>query len=130
MFAMKEMLHRGFSDFLLLGVTGERIDHTLGNLSCLLYLDAQGAHAVAVDDHSEISVVGRSGAFVEDHFSFFSLHCIGSPASGITIENAKYPLRDAAMTSCDAYGVSNEVLPGRNAHITVKAGRLLLVKVR
>ncbi len=130
MFAIKEMLHRGYSDFLLLGVTGERLDHTLGNLSGLLYLDTQGVNAVAVDDYSEISVVGSNGALVEDHFSFFSLLCIGNTASGITIKNAKYPLQNAAMTNCDPYGISNEVLPGQTASITVKNGRLLLIKVR
>ena len=130
MFAVKEMLRRGFSDFLLLGVIGERLDHTLGNLSILFYLDAQGAKAVAIDDHSEISVVGSEGAVVEDRFSCFSLLCMGSPASGITIRNAKYPLENASMANCDPYGVSNEVLPGKTASVTVKCGRLLLVKVR
>ncbi len=130
MFAVKEMLSRGFSDFLLIGVIGERLDHTLGNLSALLYLDAKGVHALAVDDHSEISVVGREGAAVEERFSYFSLLCIGEPADGITIKNAKYPLKDASMSNLDPYGVSNEVLPGQTASITVQNGRLLLIKVR
>ncbi len=130
MFAAKEMLHRGYADFLLAGVIGERLDHTLGNLSVLCYLDAQGAKAVAVDDHSEISVVGREGAVVEECFSFFSLLCMGPPASGITIKNAKYPLENASMANTDPYGVSNETLPGKTASVTVEEGKLLLIKVR
>ena len=41
-FAVKEALKRGFQDFLLVGVIGGRLDHTLGNTSLLLMLDAQG----------------------------------------------------------------------------------------
>ena len=35
-FAVKEAVKRGFEEFLLIGVTGGRLDHTLGNLSILL----------------------------------------------------------------------------------------------
>ena len=37
-FAVKEALERGFQDFLLIGVIGGRLDHTLGNVSLLLML--------------------------------------------------------------------------------------------
>lgn len=39
-FAVKEAIKRGFDDFLLIGVVGARLDHTLGNVSSLLYLDS------------------------------------------------------------------------------------------
>lgn len=130
MFAIKEMVRRGCTDFLLLGVAGKRLDHTLGNLAGLLYLDAQGCHAVAVDDYSEISVVNGKEATVEDRFSYFSLLSIGGTASGITIQHAKYPLHNAEMNDCDPFGISNEVLPHQTASITVETGRLLLIKVR
>ena len=41
-FAVKEAIKRGFDDFLLIGVVGARLDHTLGNVSILLYLDSLG----------------------------------------------------------------------------------------
>ena len=41
-FAVKETISRGFDNFLLIGVVGARIDHTLGNVSILLYLDSLG----------------------------------------------------------------------------------------
>lgn len=128
-FAVKEALKRGFDDFLLLGTTGGRIDHTIGNLSILLMLDTAGRHAVMVDDYSEMEMVSRSPAYVEDSYPFFSLLNISGTAKQITIENAKYPL-DGAEITCDyQYGVSNEIIPGKTARITVGEGRLLLVKV-
>ena len=41
-FAMKEAIRRGYTDFLFIGVIGGRLDHTLGNVSMLLYLETLG----------------------------------------------------------------------------------------
>ena len=128
-FAAKEAVKRGFDDFLLLGMVGERLDHTLGNISILLMLDTAGKHAVMADDYSEMEIVSAEPSFVEDRYSFFSLINISGTARGITVENAKYPLNDGEITCDYQYGVSNEVLPGKTAKITVEEGRLLLVKV-
>ena len=45
------------------------------------------------------------------------------------MKNAKYPLDNAEITCKYQYGISNEVLPGKTAYVTVRDGRLLLVKV-
>lgn len=128
-FAAKEALARGFRQFLLLGVTGGRLDHTLGNLSLLLMLHAGGVPAVALDDYSEMQIVADKSVLVEDRYPFFSLLNISGLARGVTIRNAKYPLLNAEITCEYQYGISNEVLPGRTAEVSVREGRLLLIKV-
>ena len=128
-FAAKEMLSHGFEEFLLVGVIGARLDHTLANLSILLMLDTAGKSAKAVDDYSEMEIVSSGPAFIEDTYSFFSLLNITGEAEGVTIENAKYPLENAAIEYDYQYAVSNEVLPGKVARVSVAKGRLLLIKV-
>lgn len=129
-FAVKEALSRGFSDFLLVGVFGGRFDHSLGNLSILLMLDTLGKRAVAVDDFSELEIVSGKPAQITDEYEFFSLLPMSETVSGVCIKNAKYPLEDAGMTCEFPYGISNEVITGRTATVSVRRGRLLLVKVR
>lgn len=128
-FAVKEALKRGFQDFLLVGVIGGRLDHTLGNVSLLLMLDAQGKSAVALDDCSELEIVSDRPVRIEDRYPYFSLLNISGLAQGITIRNAKFPLSNAEITCEYQYGISNEVLPGMTAEVSVENGRLLLVKV-
>lgn len=128
-FAVKEALARGFQDFLLLGVIGGRLDHTLGNVSILMMLDSQGKRAVALDDFSEIQVVSAEPVQISGQYAYFSLLNITGVAKGITIKGAKYPLKDAEITCEYQYGISNEVLPGMTAEVSVKTGRLLLLKV-
>ncbi len=128
-FAVKEALKRGFEEFLLVGVIGGRLDHTLGNVSILLMLDAQGKKAVAVDDFSELEIVSGQSAQIEGRYPYFSLLNISGTARDVTIRDAKYPLEGAEITCEYQYGVSNEPLPGKAAVVTVGQGRLLLIKV-
>lgn len=132
-FAVKEAIKRGFEDFLLVGVVGERLDHTLGNVSILLMLDSTGKKGTIIDDYSEMEIVSdRRGkpCIIDDSYVYFSLINISGTARGVTIRGAKYPLENAEITCEYQYGVSNEVLPGSTAEVSVGEGRLLLVKVR
>ena len=125
---MKEALSRGYRSFLLLGMTGRRLDHTLGNVYMLVKLAELGLSALMADDYSEISVVGRESVEIDDSMPYFSTIAITGPVRGLTIENAKYPLTDAVIEPGYQYGVSNEVLPGQRARITLAEGMLLLIR--
>lgn len=129
-FAVKEALKRGYEEFLLIGVIGARLDHTLGNVSILLMLDKAGRKGKIIDDYSEMEIVSNEPAYVDDSFAYFSLLNISGVAKDITIENAKYPLENAEISYDYQYGISNEVLPGRIAKVSVDEGKLLLIKVR
>ena len=128
-YAVKEAVKRGYDEFLLAGVVGNRFDHTMGNISILLYLDLLGKKSKIIDDYSEMEVVSDKPVYVEDTYSYFSLLNMTGCAKGIKIEGAKYPLDDGEITCDYQDGISNEVLPGKKACITVEEGRLLLVKV-
>ena len=129
-YAMKEAIKRGFDTFLLIGVVGGRLDHTLGNISMLLYLDSHGCKGTIIHDYSEMEIISSEPAYIEDKYEFFSLLNITGCAKGITIQNAKYPLNDGEITCDYQYGVSNEVLPGKTAIVSVREGKLLLIKDR
>ena len=128
-YAVKEAVKRGFDDFLLIGVVGARLDHTLGIVSILLYLDSLGKHGCIIDDISEMEIVSEKPVSVCDRYVFFSLLNITGSANGITITGAKYPLNGGEITCEYQYGISNEVLPGETAVVSVKCGKLLLIKV-
>ena len=128
-FAVKEGIKRGFSEFLLLGAIGQRLDHSLANVSILVMLNGAGKSGLILDDYSEIRLVGRETAYIDDKFSYFSLLNITGKAEGITIRNAKYPLENGRIDCEYQYGISNEVLAGEQAAVSVAEGQLLLIKV-
>ena len=129
-YAAKEAVRRGYENYLLIGMIGERFDHTFGNVSLLLWLDSIGKKAQIADDYSEMEIVSRGTAEIDDSYAFFSLLNISGTAQDITIRGAKYPLEGAEITSEYQYGISNEVIPGGKATVSVGKGRLLLVKIQ
>lgn len=129
-YAVKLALARGFREFLLLGMIGGRLDHSLGNVSILLKLDTLGAKGMIVDDYSEMEIVSSAPAEIDERYAFFSLLNISGTARKICIEGAKYPLSNAEIQCEYQYGISNEVLPGEIARVSVGQGRLLLIKIR
>ena len=129
MFAVKTALKRGYRDFLLIGVIGARLDHTLGNVYILDYLNKMNATGVIMDDYGEMEIVGHVSVPVPDTYSYFSLLSMWGDAKGVYIQNAKYPLIDATITTDYQYGVSNEPLKD-GAEIWVTNGKLLLIKIR
>lgn len=135
-FAVKEALKLGYKDFLLLGVIGARFDHSICNLSAMLYLYNRNCHAIMIDDFSEMQIVGQKDfennkpeAKIYDSFSYFSLMNIAGNASGITIKGAEYNLENAAISTEYQYGISNKVPKGSIATVSVKNGCMLLVKI-
>ena len=114
----------------MIGVVGARLDHTLGNVSILIYLDSLGKKGTIIDDYSKIEIVSKEPAYIDDSYAYFSLLNISGTTKGVTIENAKYPLDNAVITSEYQYGISNEALPGRTSKVFVSEGNLLLIKVR
>ncbi|MBQ2058457.1 MAG: thiamine diphosphokinase [Firmicutes bacterium] len=130
-FAAKQAAERGFGEVLMLGCLGGRLDHTLANVSAMLWLRERGVRAFAADGLSDMEIVmpGET-ALVPDSYPFFSLVTIDGTAEGVSIRGAKYELEDAVIESSFQYAVSNEPLPGRTAEISLRKGRLLLIKDR
>ncbi|MBR1485869.1 MAG: thiamine diphosphokinase [Synergistaceae bacterium] len=129
-FAVKEAIKRGYDKFLLVGVTGGRQDHNLGNIYSLLMLSNENKNALIVDDFSEMKII-KPGEKIKIHrgWKFFSLINIAGVARGINITGAKYNLQDAEITPEFQYGISNEILDDY-AEVNLKEGFLLLVCIR
>jgi len=130
LFAVKLAVERGFDNFLLLGAMGGRFDHALGNVSILLYLDGLGKKAQMIDDYSIMQVVGKEPFYIEDTCSYFSVLTVAGDVSGVNIKNAKYPLENAKLSADFQLGISNEVLPGKTAEVSVEKGQVLVVIVK
>ena len=128
-FAVKEALKRGFDDFLLIGCIGNRFDHSLCNVSVLLYLQEKNVKAILVDDYSEMLIVGSKKVYIEDSFSYFSLMCVAGDVEGVNILDAEYPLENAKIKTSYNYGISNKINREKRSCVWVEKGCMLLIKV-
>lgn len=124
---LKEGEKLGFSEFLIIGVIGQRIDHSLANISMLKYLKNNGKIGKIVDDYSEISIIKDNCIIEKEECSYFSLISLSERIEGVCIKGAKYPLDNAVIENSFQLGVSNE--PVEKTSISVAGGDALLIKI-
>ena len=125
--AYSEGARRGYTDFVILGGVGGRLDHTYANLSLLLYAKEKGHNMTIIDGDSialclkneSISLAGRPG----DYFSVFAMD---REARGVTVRNAKYEANGITLTPSFPLGVSNEFIDAE-AYIAVEDGTILVI---
>ena len=125
--AFREGVRRGYRDFLILGGTGGRIDHTLANMSLLLLAARSGYTArLSAPDYTALAVYNSSVTLNGQKGATLSVFALGGKAEGVSIKGAEYELSDGTLTPDFPLGVSNK-FTDKEAEISVKNGSLLVI---
>ncbi|MGN0164669.1 MAG: single-stranded-DNA-specific exonuclease RecJ [Lachnospiraceae bacterium] len=126
--AVKKTIEKGYNTIYLLGCTGgNRIEHTLANISLLGYGAEKNVRIYMFDGNSTMMAVkNKKVVFDEKCSGNLSVFAFGGEAFGVTVKNLKYTLDDAELFPEVSLGVSNSFI-GKKAEISVKKGTLLIV---
>lgn len=130
--AIEIAIERGADSFVIIGGLSGRLDHTLANLSILEDLTARNYYAIATDGYSRVHFVNGGSALIGrgGGFKYFSLLPVSDVVKGVSIEGAKYPLKNVRLTRKNGgFATSNEI-KGNCALISVKKGALYLIESR
>ncbi|MDE6915297.1 MAG: thiamine diphosphokinase [Lachnospiraceae bacterium] len=127
--AIKAGLEAGCQRFELYGALGGRLDHTLANIQCLLYLLNRGARGIIVGDDVTLMLIrNESITFAADQArkgKRLSVFACGGDAHGVSETGLKYGLDHVTVRQEFPIGVSNE-FTGERATVEVQEGMLLL----
>ncbi len=124
--ALDYCVHEGVGEIAILGATGKRIDHTLGNL-CVVWKYTKVLRVSMQGDE-------WSAFFVERHFDYkaprgTTVSLIPySRSEGITLRGLKYPLKNAQMGHGEI-GVSNVVVKSPFG-VKLRRGRMLVLVMK
>ncbi len=129
--AVRLAIERGAREIVLLGAIGGRIDHTLANLSLLIFASGRGVRLRMIDEDQEAylltpAIRNHIPGAVGDTVSLISL---ADRTTGTTTHDLKYPLSAASLALMSPLGVSNEI-SGPEPWVEFAEGRLLLIRVR
>ena len=126
---IEKAIEDGSDEIWVLGATGTRIDHVLGNICCLQLAHQAGVAAYLVDSHNRISLVSKEKIINKDQQfgNYISLIPLCDKARGVSLKGFKYSLDDVELTNVGSLGISNEILEAE-AEISVKEGVLILVE--
>ena len=129
--ALRLCLGLNRKSILILGGTGNRIDHLWANVQCLQIALQAGVDARIVDSHNQIRLLDsditlkKSEAFGP----YFSLFPLEMPVDELSIRGAKYPLQNHFLKPSDSLCVSNEFAEDE-VTISFVYGKVILMETR
>ena len=130
-YAIREAIRRGAKEIAIVGGTGTRMDHVLGNI-CLLGIGLEhGITIHLVDKHNRIRMIDAPITLQrqEQYGKYISLIPFSEKVNGVTLEGFKYPLQNYTMGGFNSLGISNEIIADE-AKISLASGQLIVVESR
>jgi thiamine pyrophosphokinase len=125
--AINYVIGEKYKDVLIFGALGNRIDHTLSNINMLEKLNNSEVAGTIIEKNNEISYLDKIIELKSNGFKYFSIVSITNKISGLSIENAKYELKNETIIRTESKGISNEFL-NKNVLITLDEGKALVIK--
>lgn len=123
--ALKLGLEYGYTNFNIYAATGGRLEHTIANIQCLLYLKNHDAVGYIMDGNGMIFVMQNEEVRFKDTLEgYLSIFALGKSAKGVTIKGMKYELNQDTLTNDFPIGISNEFI-GKEALVRVEDGELV-----
>ncbi len=131
--AIELALELGSSEITLLGGTGTRMDHVLGNIQSLMLAKKKGVSCVILDEYNRIQLIDGETRLKksEQYGKYVSLLPLTTEVTGVDLIGFKFNLTGHTFTSTGSagLGVSNEIIEDI-AEIRVKSGIFVLIESR
>ena len=125
-------IEQGTERIMILGATGNRIDHLMANFGLLMPGKTKQVQIVLVDAYNYMSLI-ESGMILkkEEQFGkYVSFFPIEGEVTGLTLKGFKYPLNSYTLKVEDSgLTVSNEI-SDPEAEVTFETGKLLMIMSR
>ena len=130
-FAIRQAIRLGAKEITVLGATGTRLDHVLGNVALLGIGLKEQVNIQLVDSHNRIRMINKSLELTkaEQFGSVLSLIPYSGEVKGVTLKGFKYPLENYTMGSFSSLGISNEIMD-ETAEILFVEGILIVIEAR
>lgn len=124
--AIMEVLKTGADKIYLLGGTGTRVDHTLGNIGLILTTKEKGADLIIVDDNNIVYLADNDMTLYGKYGENISFHALSDVVKNFSIKGAKYNLDGYDMHLLDPRAICNEFMD-TPIKISFDSGNLLIM---
>ena len=128
--AINIAIEHGAQDMYIIGGLTGRLDHTLSNLYLLETLTKCGINATICDGKNRVRYLKERSSLLisKSEYKYFGLILTTEKAKGVTVDGAKYPLKNANLEKTNpSFAISNEVLKNF-AMVSVKKGGLFVIE--
>ena len=127
--ALEHSLKLGYAQIVIAYAFGDRVDHTLGNLSLLTRPDLAGKSISLDDGQVEARLLDNKASLPTQPGDLISLIPWGEPAEGINTTGLEYSLNNETLIPWQTRGISNVALAD-SIELDFKSGRLLVIRTK
>ncbi len=113
-------------EIILLGVIGDRIDHSIGNIYLMENLVLKGFKVSIINENNIVYLINKEIEFYGEIGDVVSLLPYSDKVTGILTDGLEYPLYNKDMIKSNPFGISN-VLSKNKIRISIKSGLLLVI---
>lgn len=128
-FALRTAFLNGSREIYVYGAVGEKLDHSLANISLCASYVKKGARVVFLGEDMDFTCISPeiplefSEALSGGRLSVFAV----TKCEGVNIINTEYPLENASLDPLFPLGVSNAFIKKKKTQIYLKSGLALAV---
>jgi len=119
----------GYAQIVIAYPFGDRVDHTLGNLSLLARPDLAEKTLSLEDGQVEARLFNTSASLPTQAGDLVSLIAWGEPVEEIITTGLEYPLNHETLVPWQTRGISNVALAD-SIELDFKSGRLLVIRTK
>lgn len=127
--ALEYALKNDYAQIVIAYPFGDRVDHTLGNLSLLSRPDLPGRTLSLDDGQVEAHLLDASASLPTQPGDLVSLIAWGAPVEGIITKGLEYSLNNETLVPWQTRGISNVALADL-IEIDFVSGRLLVIRTK
>jgi thiamine pyrophosphokinase len=127
--AINTAIKIGCTEVVILGATGGRMDHCIGNIHLLYACVQQGVQGSIIDENNRITILRGSRSFHAGEVwgNYISFLPLTEEVKGITLTGFKYPLTMKDISIGTSLCISNELVE-ETGTITFTSGVLICVE--
>lgn len=126
-FAVNEAVNHGFSDILIIGGLGGRIDHSFANFAVCAAFCQRNISITIIDENHRIYALKDEERIVINEDKYISIFAYGGDCQ-VTLNGFFYPLDKYHLSAFSALGVSNELIE-KTGKIQIENGTAIIMEV-
>ena len=127
-YAIRLAIREGARSIVMLGATGSRIDHVLGNISLLGIGLESGTDISIIDTNNRIRMADKPVTIEKSaqYGRFVSLIAV-TDDNEVSLRGFKYPVTDYSFDRFTSLGISNEIIDD-HAVIDIHRGKFIIIE--
>lgn len=125
-YAVNLAFEKGYTQFVICGGAGGKLDHSLANIQLCSDILRRGGSAVFCGEEESFTVINTTFRFDKGREGRFSVFSLSEKSEGVSIRGASYEAREITLSRYVPLGVSNAFV-GEAAEISVRDGELLII---